>query len=149
MTIVAYRDGIMAADSAIWASDKHIICSYRKKIMRSDGGSLFGTSGSVANSLRAERHIKTCGLDFSKFKDVLPDGNFSGLLVMPNGKIFILEADMWPQPIRMKWAAIGAGSTFSMGALAAGASAEQAVRLAIKHTDCGGGPVQVERLRND
>ena len=40
---------------------------------------------------------------------------------------------------------IGWKTQFTLGCLAAGASAEQAVRLTLDLTDSGGGPVQVER----
>lgn len=66
---------------------------------------------------------------------VRPSGDFC--LVCPSGEIVEYDAPFF---------ALGAPETFLSGAMAAGATAEQAVRLAIQHTDGAAGDVQVESI---
>jgi hypothetical protein len=69
-------------------------------------------------------------------------------LIDPSGVVFMAHANdpwhpvSWPKAIGEASAAV-----FAEGAMAAGASAEQAVRLAIEHCVYAHGEVQVERLR--
>lgn len=49
-------------------------------------------------------------------------------------------------PIISDWHCVGLSAMFAFGALAAGSSAEEAVRLTIKWAAWAGGDVQVERV---
>ena len=57
--------------------------------------------------------------------------------------------DCFPAPVNNEFYAIGAEMAIGVmfGAMAHGASAEEAVRYAIQWTDCAGGDVQVETLK--
>ena len=70
----------------------------------------------------------------------------TALWVKSDGSLLLCNYTLHFYKLREEFFAIGSPSTFMMGALFAGASAEEAVRLAILHTDGAGGEVQVERL---
>ena len=146
MTVIVYRDGVMAADTAGWDYDGHVIKSNRKKIVRLRGmihaGSLFAACGELEN---AEALIeKLNGGDIGDY--TIDDNGFCAIEVLPHGTILRYLKKMRPVAFEQPFIAIGANESFLYGALYAGASAEDAVRLAIRHTDSAGGDVQVERL---
>lgn len=75
-----------------------------------------------------------------------PADSFGALEVRVDGTV-VRYGDSWlPFEMDAPYHVIGRGDAFVLGALAAGATAEEAVRLALAHTDAGGGDVQVERL---
>jgi len=76
-----------------------------------------------------------------------PDGEFQAMVVSPSGEVTIFDSKMMPVTIENEYHAAGGAEIFLLGAMAAGASVSDAVRLAIEHTDQAGGTVQVERLR--
>lgn len=147
MTTVAYRNGVMACDSC-W-SHQSAVDTLQKKVIRLKSGALLGQAGDndareiinilnkIGNEkllpLRTELHRIRC--------------EFFGLLVMSSGKMFKIatthqapetwtdefEDDLGIWPVRGKFAAIGSGSDFAIGAMAHGASAKQAVRIACRY----------------
>jgi hypothetical protein len=70
----------------------------------------------------------------------------TALWVKSDGSLWLCNYRLHFYQLHEDFFAIGSPNTFMMGALYAGASAEEAVRLAILHTDGAGGDVQVERL---
>ena len=79
------------------------------------------------------------------------EADFYGILVFPNGSIFYIDigrvddgAGYWTASIvecREKFAAVGSGQQFAMGALAAGKTARQAIDIACKYDTASGPPV--------
>jgi|SRR5579884_365978 hypothetical protein len=140
MTVIAYRDGIMAADSACW--DGNVIYSVaRKKIVRLKDGSLFAGTGSTS-VIEAARAWLNGEADRPA---AVSENDFSALIVRPNGAVFGIEHNMLlfeqpPAPYHYL------GPDFVAGALAAGASAAEAVRLTIQGTNLAAGEVQTEAL---
>lgn len=60
-------------------------------------------------------------------------------MISPQGRVLIVETDMVPFDIKADFYAEGIGRELAMGALAMGATAEEAARVAIKYsTGCGG-----------
>lgn len=72
--------------------------------------------------------------------------NIEALLVSPHGEVALLDSSAYPMKIRAKYFAIGSGEEVALGAMAMGASAEEAVRAAIKHTVGCSGPIQKVKL---
>lgn len=148
MTAVCYRAGIMAADSVGWTGENsNIKVPVKPKIFRLSGGGLVGCGGTTSE---IDMFRKAMISDADAVSVQLPtfekEYNFSSIWVKPDGTI-------WQCGWQLRWfqhhsqfVAMGANSDFLWGAMFAGASAEQAVRLAIEHTDGAGGEVQVERL---
>jgi ATP-dependent HslUV protease subunit HslV len=137
MTVIAFRDGVMAADTATWMHD--VVVSHRPKIVRLKDGRLYAATG-------ARPEVDGCRLWLegveSRPKEVAA-GEF-GAIVVDRGFVFKIDHrfhlyDVTDSP----WVAEGAHCEFLAGCLAAGATAEEAVRLAIVHCAYAAGDVQV------
>jgi 20S proteasome alpha/beta subunit len=129
MTAIAYKDGVMAGDSASWQGD--ILVGYHKKVFKTPKGWLTGCAGSVEDIIPF-RAWMLCGAE-GKIPKVR---ELSALLVDPDGNVFYArsETGMKPTPASHKeiGAAIGMGREFILGIMAQGGSAEEAIRLAAK-----------------
>jgi hypothetical protein len=66
--------------------------------------------------------------------------------IEPDGDVIVMEQDGRPYLVGRESHAIGAAQEMAMGAMYAGASAEQAVRICAERSDAAGGEVFVERL---
>lgn len=142
MTIVAYKDGVMAADTAFWCGP--VIEGHATKIRRLKNGALVGCSGDGTIYQWFFDWIENHGAKSDREK---PDaGGFGALVVTPDGEVIRYGENCLPITLTGPFFAMGAGATFAMGAMAAGASAEEAVRLTIENTDTAAGNIQVERL---
>lgn len=146
MTAIAYRDGVLAADSR--ANQGALIISSRsKKIARRTDGWLIGVAGECAAADEFMARFIAGDNDWRPPGITKAEDGFQALLIAPDGLIwnahesgrFRIDAD---------FAAEGSATNFLFGAMAAGASAEEAVRLAcLFRGDCGL-PVQSVRLEN-
>jgi len=139
MTVIVCRDGVMAADTAVWMGD--ILAGHTRKITRLSDGRLFAAAG-------VRSQIEGCLFwlnDGGNAPEAVGECEFGALVLAPDG--------IWRIGHRFElyrnvgdFAVEGAHDEFLMGALAAGASAEKAVRLAIIYGRRAGGDVQTERL---
>ncbi len=142
MTAIAYRDGVMAADTAVWFGE--VIAGQTQKIHRFPDGHLFAAQG---DSIYIEAYVQWRREGGEVPEKAEKDEDFFGIGVDRGGVVYWV-----PCSYKMQRAAIapyyaaGAVSDFLHGALAAGATAEEAVRLAIEHCAFAAGKVQVERL---
>jgi hypothetical protein len=130
MTVIAYRDGIIAADTGLWLGQ--ITNGQMIKIARRKGGALIGCAGVSAPA-------RTMMTNFLNFQDdlVQPDG-VQALIISSNGKLISLHEEHWLE-VECLYDAVGAGVEVAIGALAAGASAEEACAIAVKHhSQCNG-----------
>lgn len=144
MTVIVFRDGVMAADSVVSVgSTKLWPC---RKVVKAPDGSLHGASG----------YTPACDayLMAAEAGETLPDpqpvgdqdSNFVALVARPNGELRYRDrfgsmiCDAFP------YAAIGSARAVAHGALHAGATAEQAVAACIAHDTEIGGPIQAVRL---
>lgn len=151
-TIVFSRPhGVIAADSRNTDSSGAVFKV--RKIERLENGRYFLGAG----------HLYTIGLardwaesDFSEderpdfsvlFGEKAEDYSFSCLVVSEDGRIAVLVDDeMQAEPVLDDYLAIGSGAAYAIGALEAGATPEEAVRIAIDHDGNSGGPVQIESV---
>lgn len=134
MTTVAFRDGIIAADTLMTASETR--CGYCTKIMRV-GRLVIGFCGTLSN--------------FEKFRCWIKDGAL-GAFKSDGGNVFIVPptgpAVIWgdsdsPWREDAEFWAIGTGEKLAMGAMAAGATAAEAVKAAIGFDVFSGGQITV------
>lgn len=143
MTVIAYRDGVLAADTAGWQDDI-ITCSV-SKITKLPDGTLFASCGLLCDGAE---HVRW--LEKGERRDQIPprieDESFVGFHVMPNGDLYMVGRDHERNKIDAEYAAIGSHTEFLYGAMAAGASAEKAVELAIKICAFAGGKVETARV---
>lgn len=137
MTTIAYRDGVMAADSGVWNSN----IGYRTAIKIAVGpdGSLHGVTGSAGDALSYLRWVES-GMDGSIPKPEVTNREegrsaFNALVVPPTGDIIrIWTAFGWEDHHAAAFFALGAGSEIAVGAMAAGASAERAIEIVAEHS---------------
>lgn len=151
MTIIAYRDGVMAADSLATAGDR--ITGHVKKVfkvMTPRGPEVFGVAGAATYLPLIRAYLEGKG-PIPMPNDVergLPQADRHGYAVLvasQNGVRIICdgcegEASVAPYHV------IGCGAEFAQGALAVGKSAEDAVKAAIECSPWCGGDVQAEKV---
>jgi hypothetical protein len=142
MTIICYRDGIMAADGAQYMGSMRV--SRMEKIICLPGGELFAATGPAGYIQRLHNWLRGAVPGPMPRTD---DEGFSGLLISPLGLVQAIDCFGELFPMEAPWLAIGYPDAFARGCMAGGATAEQAVRLCLEHHDGCGGPVQVEALR--
>lgn len=124
MTAIAYRDGVLAADTAELCG--RLIVGYGDKIAKgpvSIGGAA-GDAAACVKFLDAIREGRAADFDASRYDD-----NFTGLEICNDG-VYRYEKHGRSREVA-PFHAIGAAMEFLMGAMAAGASAEGAVELAM------------------
>lgn len=137
MTTIAYRDGTMAADSRAYSGDKHPIGS-KVKIRRMADGTLIGASSTQpgAGETVLDWYEKGRPKDFK-----LPD-SFTFLAAHSNGDVYYgCDSKMLSGPLTGDFFTIGSGEGYAHGAMAAGMSAEEAVRIACKADPWSGFPL--------
>lgn len=148
MTTIAYRNGIMAADSGNWYGSA--VHPWTRKVARGPDGTLYGASGNAAECASFMAWVDGgCLGDRPKAKEVGADdearSSFSVLVASPDGCLSLVTArgaELYPGAPYM---AIGAGAETAFGALYMGATAEQAVEATIMHGNGAVGPVQSVR----
>ncbi|SRR5258708_5653940 len=142
MTVIAYRNGQMAADSSGWVGDTNAHTVWK---VHRVGGGLVGGAGLVSPFENFVRWLKE-GADEEEF----PTGAYEAIVVDPTGRVTVWYGSGMP-PIKSKdpYCAIGSGQDFALGALHAGADARGAVKAAIRHTATVKGPIRVYKLRRD
>lgn len=143
MTTIAYRNGIMAADSRAYAGSK-IPIGTKLKITACDVEGvpfLVGVSTSspgfgemVLNWFAAGHNVHD--------GPPIPDGGFTLLAVDAAGQGYYAN-DAWTLsgPLTADWWAIGSGDGYAIGALAMGASAYEAVKIACANDPWTGGAI--------
>ncbi|HJV75467.1 MAG TPA: hypothetical protein VJ654_14670 [Noviherbaspirillum sp.] len=136
-TIVCNRSG-MAADRRI--SDMPMFQA--KKLFRV-GGSLIGVAGSMDQCLRF--------VEWRRNPEVRPtfadSPSFSALELTSGGKILWWGSEMMPVEISEEFYAIGSGAPYALGALSAGKSLKEAVKIAARWNEATGPEVQTMNLR--
>lgn len=147
MSTVVYRDGIMAADSRAYGGSGSPSPGWKQKVHRLPDGSVVGVATAVIGM--AERFVAwlAAGADPDGWGgDVKPD--LRAIMVKPDGTRFLAEdAFFWAGPIETDFFAIGSGSAYATGALARGASAVEAVEVAILYDHHSGGTVSALSVR--
>lgn len=134
MSTIAYRDGIMAADSFV-TGEGTVWGAGAAKIVRSPGGWLGGATGALSFSVAFTRWlnaVKGEELRSDQIASALGESfeESEALLVSPGGTIHVLPGRPVLCPIETFFIASGSGARFAMGAMAAGADAQSAVTIA-------------------
>lgn len=141
MTTIAYRDGVLAADSLVTLGDTKVHGRYHK-IVRI-GGHLIGTAGSVAACQNFLDWLREGDED-----SVPPKGEYKALVVNPKGKVREFEGgSLLPVPRGAKFYSIGSGAPYALAAMYAGATATEAVKIAAKIDTSTGLPVKTLKIK--
>lgn len=140
MTTIAYRDGVMAADSRAYAGFNTVLGT-KMKIRRCANGTLIGCSTNQVGLSEALLTWVEAGADVDATPRC-PEPKFALLVVQPDGKAFYAHDSFnLTGPISADFFAIGSGEGLAQGAMHHGASAEEAVLIACKCDVWSGPPV--------
>ena len=146
MTTVAYRDGVMAADTGITNSGGVRYASVSKMHRCPDGVLMAGAGdyGSVLDLF--SWYDRGCPSDdvpeFGDDEDMV----VCALVIYPDGRVAYIERDLRECPLEGEFFAIGSGVEGALAAMAAGATAEEAVEIMCGLDIYTNGPVRTERL---
>lgn len=142
MTILAYRNGILASDSL--ANVRGTRISAVRKIGRDPDGAIFGATGGVAD---CHAFLRWC--QAGRPDDAMPklvEDHFSGLLIEKDGTVKEYAPNLNWATHDAPFFGWGPGGDIAIGAMAFGATAIEAVNIAIEYEGSCHGPVQIERL---
>ena len=142
ITVIAYRDGVLAADQLVASEQYDLVTGLAAKIFRSeDGKALYGFSGKLSDGGRFKRWILDIDTTPPTFED------FAAILISPDGKVS-LASGKHPcfVEVAAPYFAIGSGRELALGAMWKGATAPEAVTCAIELNIACGGPVDVLSL---
>lgn len=145
MTIIAYRDGIMVADSQV--SKGPLRYGTYEKIRRLSDGSFFAAAGLGDDCEGVFRWLEKGGAE----EKPKVESAFTALIVRPGYEFpHEMEEALRERDVRAPYVAIGENFAVSLciGAMAMGATAAQAVAIAIEHSVWVGGAVQVVDTRS-
>lgn len=133
MTTIA-TDGYAVAGDGRSTRNDSVTGNNRRKVHPLPDGSVVGGAGRTADAERAIRTLTEMTNDEVK-------GDYALIRLYPSGKVEIYEGSL-KSPIRSKAPhAIGTGSDVAMGAMLAGATAQEAVKIAGKIDIYTGGKV--------
>lgn len=126
MSVLAWDGKTLAADRQCSTGDLASRCT---KIRRLPNGDLVAWTGGIENGLAlADWYEK--GADPKHWPNFQGTDNWCRLVVVRKGKVFTYETQPVPVPVEDRFHAWGSGRDFAMGALAMGADAVRAVKVA-------------------
>ena len=125
MTTIAYKSGVLVADSQVSAGDR----IFRTvKILAFPDGTLFGGAGGLADVLKVRDWAK------SGFKGDPPEtsekASFECLHVRTDGSMWLIDDDLTPMCFTGDFIALGTGSPYAMAAMHLGKGPHEAVEVA-------------------
>jgi ATP-dependent protease HslVU (ClpYQ) peptidase subunit len=128
VTTIAYKDGVVAADSQVSCGDMRD--STITKIARNPAGDLCGASGNASFMFAFLKWFS----DGEKGEAPVPSENDGGIIFRAKGAIELYEhPGPCPFVVVAKMYAAGSGRKLALGAMAFGASAEEAVKVAAQY----------------
>lgn len=139
MTTLAYRSGILASDSLVTSGGARSGLTARK--IRRVGGALVAGCGFIGE---LERFISWVAAGMTG-DDPLRGGETNALLIAP-GQPLLMFGSTGPWAVEADFVAMGSGEDFAFGAMAYGASAIEAIEVAIRFDVYSGGPIQTLKL---
>jgi hypothetical protein len=140
MTTVAYRDGVLAADTLSVSAGIPCRCT---KLFRLEDGSVCGFAGNV-DAWRLFLAWLRHGGEPPKFTDKDRE-SFHALVMHPDGRVDEWESERVAIPLEDPFYAIGSGSKAAVAAMHMGADAARAIEIAKLCDADTGGPVMVMR----
>lgn len=137
MTIAAWDGKTLAVDSRV---ETDTLCEYMHKPILKRFKELYAGAGSLKGVYMAFDIIRERGSLCSQAAERLQGHDIIILQVKQDGAwIYASETLFNPLELRTPYVAIGSGAEVATGALAAGATAEEAAKIACLHAaGCGG-----------
>lgn len=142
MSTVAYRDGILAADSQATAGN--IACRAEKIFALPN--CIVGGAGHLTAVIRFVEWMRAG--QSAKKKPDLDGDSLAAIVVWPDGRVEEWDGTLVPMPVFEQFTAVGSGRALAIGAMSMGASAVQAVEVAATWDVHTGGEVIAFDVRN-
>lgn len=136
MTVIAYRNGIIAADQqASYGNVKRTV----SKLFRLENGEVIGFTGTSSAAMELLAWYRA-GAKKEDWPQAMQDtDDWAQMIVAYPGGCRWYDKRPYPQEVQDPFTAWGCGAEFAMGAMAMGADAVKAVQIAIEYCDgCGG-----------
>lgn len=141
MTTIVFRDGTLASDSMAYAGKGWVSPGSKTKIWRLRNGDRLGVSSAMVGAGEKLREWFEGGCRGDRGE--LPS-EFMLVLVKGRNRLFVGNGSVnLSGPMRSRGFAIGSGADFAQGALHMGATAVEAVRVAIALDILSGGPIKI------
>ena len=149
MTCIAYRNGVLAADSQ--ETDGNNIKTPCQKLFRiakgKNRGHIVGTQGaSFSGMVFVDWYSGDRPEMPSSERDLIDGDDGFGILILTPQGLYEADKSCRPVPVSAPFYAVGDGAGIAIGAMEMGASAKQAVQAACKHNIYCSGPVIAMRL---
>ncbi|WP_276122699.1 peptidase S14 [Pararhizobium qamdonense] len=147
MSVVIYKDGVMAADSRAYSGSSHPVGG-KQKIHRMKDGSLLGVCSNSVGMPENLREWIEAGEDKGGW--ALENPVFEAIRVMPSGEVFFYN-DCYGKtgPLEGDVFTIGSGRKYALGAIRAGADIYEAVQVAIECDVWCSGPTRTLSLNEE
>lgn len=127
MTTIAYKDGILAADTQL-TYDGHIKGTSVFKIRHLPSGVLFAGAGNVKEILMAENFYSQKDWE-QKLDEAPPIKKSFEAIVVSKGRVLTLNQTLLPDIMADKFCACGSGWKLAHAAMAMGLGAEDAIKF--------------------
>ena len=142
MTTIAYKDGILVADTQLTSADRKYRC---EKLHRLPTGDLFAGAGGLSDVLKLRRWVaEGCPDETPDFSD---KADVECLLVKTDGTAWLVDQECEPMRVIDQAVSIGSGSQYAMAAMECGLSAEDAIGIAAKFDPATSLPVMTMTVR--
>lgn len=139
MTTIATDGKTMAGDGLTVNGRDIVVGTSRQKVFRLDNGGIYGACGNAREVIDLMEWLNGRREKEPDLKDI------SALVIRPDGSLVIYNDSVTCISAEAP-TAIGTGSQVAMGAMAAGASPVEAVRLACERDVFSGGEITVLEL---
>lgn len=126
MTTIAVKDGVIAGDGRVLCGD-HIFSENTEKVFCLSSGAIIGHSGRLKDLHIINDFLNEERQEIPKVVDA------QGIYVSLGGDIFefeVSEGEIFYHEIDTSFTSVGSGCEYAIGAMAQGASAEEAVKIA-------------------
>lgn len=141
MTTIAYRDGILAADTRAYSGHTNWV-GVKSKIFELSDGMMVGISTPNPGYSAELMDWVVSGFEMDRYP-ILADRTFSMIVVYPNGQVSVfIDNHTDIGFLSNDFFAIGSGECYALGAMAAGASAIEAVKIGCDMDPFTAGPVE-------
>jgi len=138
VSVIVFRDGILASDSRAYGGDYQASPGTKQKLFKLADGSRVGVASATLG--QPERFVAFLRgeVEASSLTGIAWD--MRAIVVKPDGSIYLAESSVHMSgPIQCEFYAIGSGAKYALGAIFAGATAVEAVEAAIRFDPhCGG-----------
>jgi hypothetical protein len=149
MTTIVYRAGIVAVDTQISYEDE-LLKTFETKIYHTKGGDIIFTRGSCLGcnlfltwyqGRSGEWKLKHGDFPFTQV--IQPGDEFNCVVISKDGKVRTYDFYLNEMELNLQeFFVIGSGAKAALGALEQGATAVQAVKIAMKYDLYSGGKVE-------